>query len=97
MPSNEPLFRRWTWLWRVWLVAGILFEFYALWRGRLPLTGHARGRILNRKTGSALGGAFFVWMIWHWLFDTAGLDHIDLIAVVSGALLGLAGYLYRMK
>jgi hypothetical protein len=74
---------------------GILLEVYALARGRLPLTGHARSRILHTPAGAGAMGAFLCWMLWHWLFDTADLGATDALFAALGAAVGLAGYYYR--
>jgi hypothetical protein len=79
------------------MAAGILLEVYALARGRLPLTGYARSRILNRPLGAATTGAFLLWMVWHWLGDVGGLGTADVVSVAAGALLGLAGWWYRRR
>jgi hypothetical protein len=92
-----PLNRRWTGLWKIWILIGIFMELYALARGRKPLTGVARKYWLHHPVGSAVIGSFFGWMIWHWLFDIAGLDHMDVIGLLVGALVGLSGFLFRNR
>jgi hypothetical protein len=86
---------RWRALWRSWIVVGIALELYALARGRMPLTQHARGRILYHPAGSAVAGGFFVWMIWHWLIVAEGTGIGDVVAIVLGALVGLVGFVVR--
>jgi membrane protease YdiL (CAAX protease family) len=51
--------------------------------------------ILRGGIGSAAVGAALFWLVWHWLYDKAGLDHLDLLAALFGAVVGIIGWKRR--
>lgn len=90
--------RWWGRLWRFWVIFGVLYEFYCLLRGRPPLTGEARKRLLGYSGGSALVGAFLTWLLYHWGFDSGGsLGWLDALSVIIGAVAGFVGWRIRGK
>lgn len=88
--------RGWWYGWKTWVGVGIVAELIGLWRG-VSLTTVARARLLAYRIGSAVFGAFWVWLGYHWGFDIEGLDHWDAVAVIAGAILGLAGFEWRSR
>lgn len=89
--------RWWGYVWKAWIVFGVVYEILTLKRGK-PLTGVVRTRIVFRLLGSAGMGAFLVWLVWHWLFDPGpGVGTPDLVFVLIGTALGSFGYWVRRR
>lgn len=84
-------------VWTVWLGAGIAWEVRGFFRKASGdmLTEFKREWILHTAFGSSVVGAFLVWLVWHWLFDIAGLGWEDVVAAATGAYIGLLGWIYR--
>jgi hypothetical protein len=80
--------------WPVWLTAGAILQILGL-RSGLPLTGWMRRYILRGAVGSSVVGAGLCWLVWHWLFDSGGIDVWDLVTVATGAAVGLLGWRRR--
>lgn len=87
--------RRWNAKWGAWVGVGILLEAIGLGRG-IPLTTVARAYVLGSALGSALAGSFIAWLGYHWLLDDYGLDLWDIVAVLTGAVVGVAGWAHRI-
>lgn len=85
--------------WIVVPLAAIVAELVAVVTGKgTPLTAVWRHYVGRYRVGSAITGAFLVWLPVHWLFVSSGLAwSVDGTALAIGALVGLAGHWRRHR